>query len=166
MTTTQSWRDHLHLRKYTTDDIAFMQTLYASIREPELAMTNFNTQERHEFISQQFMAQYIHYTKHYCTDKFFIVEIAGQPVGRVFVDHWDNEIRIVDIALMPEHRGQGLGTHLFQQVMDDGKRLSLPVSVHVERNNPARFLYERLGFKLKTERDDVYLLMEWRPNTL
>lgn len=67
---------------------------------------------------------------------------------------------------MPEHRGQGLGTHLFQQVMDDGKRLGLPVSVHVERNNPARILYERLGFKLKTERDDVYLLMEWRPNTL
>jgi len=151
------------LRKYTHKDIPFMETLYASTRENELSMTQFSPQEKRDFISQQFSAQYQHYTQHYCTDAFNIIELDNKPIGRLFVDYWDNEIRIVDIALMPENRNTGLGTYFFHQLFAQAKSSGKSVTIHVEHNNPARRLYERLGFTLKTQTNEIYLLMEWRP---
>lgn len=154
---------NISLRKYTAFDLPFMQALYASTRESELAITNFSEQEKETFIAQQFNAQLQHYSQHYCTDEFNIIEYEGSPIGRLFVDHWPSEIRIVDIALTPEFQGKGLGTYFFQRLFSQAKKNKKPVSIHVEHNNPAKKLYERLGFQLKTKTNDIYLLMEWQP---
>ncbi|NOX43737.1 MAG: GNAT family N-acetyltransferase [Gammaproteobacteria bacterium] len=151
------------LRKHTHNDIPFMEALYASTRESELAMTNFSQQEKLDFLKQQFSAQYSHYTQHYCTDAFNIIEFDNAPIGRLFVDYWEKEIRIVDIALMPEYRNTGVGTYFFHQLFEQAKTSGKSVTIHVEHNNPAKRLYERLGFELKTKTNDIYLLMEWRP---
>jgi len=160
---TNQWTNKITLRKYSDSDIPFMQALYASTRESELAMTNFTAQEKLDFINQQFTAQTAHYTQHYCIDAFNIIELDGVPIGRLFVDYWEKEIRIVDIALMPEHRNTGLGTYLFNQLFEQAKLDGKTVTIHVEHNNPAKRLYERLGFNLKTKTNEIYLLMEWRP---
>jgi predicted GNAT family acetyltransferase len=76
------------------------------------------------------------------------------------VDVWAREIRIVDIALMPAHRSGGIGTMLLRRVFAEGDAAGKPVSIHVEVFNPARRLYERLGFVEKGAHGDVYLLME------
>lgn len=151
------------LRQHTQDDIPFMQALYRATREHELALTNFSSEQKAAFADQQFSAQYRHYTHHYCTDAFNIVEVEGKRAGRFFVDYWDNQIRVVDIALTEEHRNAGLGTYLFNQLFDEARVAGLPVTIDVEQNNRARRLYERLGFVLKSQPDDIYLLMEWRP---
>ncbi|WP_246722573.1 GNAT family N-acetyltransferase [Aliikangiella sp. G2MR2-5] len=151
------------MRKYSSDDISFMHQLYASTRESELALTNFSVEEKERFISQQFSAQLEHYTRHYDTSSFYIVEVGNQPVGRLFVDYWESEIRIVDIALMPEYRNLGIGSYYFEKLFEQARELNQPVTIHVEHNNPAKKLYERLGFKLKTQTNEIYLLMEWRP---
>jgi len=160
---TNQWADKVTLRKYRDSDISFMQALYASTRESELAMTNFSQQEKINFIHQQFSAQTAHYTQHYCADAFNIIELEGKPIGRLFVDYWDNEIRIVDIALISEYRNTGLGTFLIQQLFEQARESKKAVTIHVEHNNPAKRLYERLGFKLKTKTNEIYLLMEWIP---
>jgi len=152
------------LRKFTQDDIPFMQSLYATTRESELALTNFSEQEKLSFITQQFNAQYQHYIQHYCTDSFNIIELENNPIGRLFVDYWEKEIRIVDIALMPEYRNAGIGSYYFKQLFDQAKESGKSVSIHVEHNNPAKRLYERLGFQLKTRTNEIYLLMEWQPS--
>ncbi|WDD98524.1 GNAT family N-acetyltransferase [Thalassomonas actiniarum] len=151
------------LRKHTTDDLAFMQALYASTREAELAMTNFTRQEKEAFIQQQFNAQYQHYLHHYNSDKFDIIEFDGQAIGRLFVDHWDREIRIVDITLTPDYQNKGIGSYLFKQLFEQAKAGNKAVTIHVEHNNPAKNLYQRLGFELKTQTNEIYLLMQWTP---
>ncbi|MEO2280690.1 GNAT family N-acetyltransferase [Pseudoalteromonas pernae] len=161
--TTNNWKNEISLRKYSNSDIPFMQQLYASTRESELAMTNFSVEEKERFISQQFTAQLAHYTQYYCADSFHIIELNNQPIGRLFVDYWENEIRIVDIALMPQYRNSGIGTYYFEKLFAQARELNQPISIHVEHSNPAKKLYERLGFTLKTQTNDIYLLMQWCP---
>ena len=163
MTEVVSWREKISLRRFNDDDLGFLEALYASIREPELVMTNFSDEEKSSFLKGQFIAQHDHYCKGYETEHFYIVYVSGRRAGRLFIDYWEKEIRIVDIALMPPFRQLGLGSYLLKDLFSKAEKLNLPVSIHVERHNPARRLYERLGFELKGAHDEVYLLMEWKP---
>jgi GNAT superfamily N-acetyltransferase len=162
-TPSKLWTNSVSLRKFSPDDIPFMLSLYGSIRESELAITNFTEQEKRAFIEQQFTAQFAHYNQYYCSDFFSIIEWDGQPVGRLFVDYWQTEIRIVDIALTADHRNAGLGSYLLNGLFKQAEKTNKPVTIHVEHNNPAKRLYERLGFVFKTQTNEVYLLMEWLP---
>ncbi len=83
-------------------------------------------------------------------------------VGGLYIHRRENEIRIMDIALLPEHRKQGIGSELLRDILQQGQENTLPVTIHVERFNPALHLYERLGFKQKEDKG-VYWLMEWMP---
>ena len=73
-----------------------------------------------------------------------------------------DEIRIIDIALLPKYRSKGLGGKLLKDLLDEAKTRQLPIRIHVERFNPALKLYERLGFK-HIEDNGVYYLMEAKP---
>ena len=85
-------------------------------------------------------------------------------VGRLFLDQWQHEIRIVDISLLPEFQQQGIGSWLFQFVFERAAAAQLSVSIHVEQHNPVRRWYEKLGFEYKSQTNEVYLLMEWPPD--
>ncbi|MEC9254620.1 MAG: GNAT family N-acetyltransferase, partial [Pseudomonadota bacterium] len=80
-----------------------------------------------------------------------------------FIDYWSDEIRIVDIAILPEHQDSGAGSYLLQNIIEEGNEKGLPVRIHVEQNNPAKKLYERLGFKEVSRFNEVYVLMETAP---
>ena len=86
----------------------------------------------------------------------------GDSIGRLYVAHWDTEIRLVDIAILPAYRGAGIGTAILTDVLAEGQRSGKPVSIHVEQYNPALRLYERLGFVHRSTYG-VYFLMEWQP---
>ncbi len=110
----------------------------------------------------QFEAQAAHYQQHYLTAEYDIIEVQESPVGRLYVDRWAREIRIMDIAILPEHRGRGIGTQLLRELQNESERCGKSLSIHVERMNPALALYQRLGFRM-IEDKGVYLLMEWKP---
>ena len=150
------------LRPITDDDLAFLRRLYASIRADELAVVDWTDEQKEAFVLQQFEAQHAWWQENYPGATFDLVLLDGEPVGRLYVDRWENEIRIVDVALLPEHRGSGLGTALLRRVFAEGDAAGKPVSIHVEMFNPARRLYERLGFEYAGERG-VYLLMVRQP---
>ncbi|MEC4726957.1 GNAT family N-acetyltransferase [Shewanella sp. D64] len=155
----------LVLKPHSEVDLPFLLRLYTSVRRDEFAAANWPESQLNSFLSEQFNAQYRYYCQHYSADRFNIIYLQNQSVGRLFVDYWldeRQEIRIVDISLLPEFRGLGISTKLFENLFAEARDLGLAVTIHVERNNPARGLYERLGFKLKTVTDEVYLLMEWR----
>ncbi|WP_440875145.1 GNAT family N-acetyltransferase [Thalassotalea sp. PLHSN55] len=154
---------NITLRQHNADDLPFMLALYATTRQAELAMTNFSEQEKNQFISQQFNAQYQHYLQHYNSEHFDIIELNGAAIGRLFVDYWTNEIRIVDITLTSQYQNQGIGSYLFEQLFTLARAKKKPITIHVEHNNPAKKLYQRLGFELKTQTNDIYLLMQWTP---
>ncbi|HET7228749.1 MAG TPA: GNAT family N-acetyltransferase [Longimicrobium sp.] len=150
----------LSLRPITDADLPFLLNLYGTLRADELAQVPWNDEQKSAFVLQQFEAQHAWWQEHYKGARFDLVLLNGQPAGRLYVDVWKREIRIVDIALMPEFRGSGLGTLLLRRVFREGDAAGKPVSIHVEVFNPARRLYERLGFVQKGTHGDVYILME------
>ena len=139
-----------------------MRLLYGSTREEEMKQFPFDEFQKKEFLDQQFGAQYQHYQLHYPTCERNIIEKDGSPVGRLWLDEWRDQIRLVDIALVPEWRGSGIGSMLLEDVLARGAKAGKPVTIHVEGFNPALRLYERLGF-VKVDTNGVYFLMKWTP---
>lgn len=146
------------LRPIRDDDREFLFRLYAGTREEELAVVAWDAAQKEAFLRQQFEAQHAYWTEHYRGATFEVVLVDGEPAGRLYVDRWPNEVRIVDIALLPEHRGAGTGTRLLERVFAEADAAGKPVSIHVESFNPARRLYDRLGFVQVADRG-VYVLM-------
>lgn len=140
------------LRPATAADRPFLLRLYASTREQELAAAPFTPQQRAAFLEQQFTAQSAHYAT-YRDTSFEIVELDGTAAGRLIVARWPGELRIVDVALLPDFRGRGIGTRLLAPLLAEADARGLPLSIHVERSNPAARLYARLGFAPAGEDD-------------
>ena len=154
--------DAVTLRPAGPADFHFMRLLYESTREEELKQFPFDDLQKKEFLDQQFGAQYQHYQLHYPTCERNIIVKDGQPIGRLWIDEWKVEIRLVDIALMPPWRRTGIGTRLLRDVLARGAAAGKPVTIHVEGFNPALRLYERLGFT-HVDTNGVYYLMRWTP---
>ena len=148
----------IRLRPITEGDAAFQRALYGSTRAEELAPVPWSEEQKRAFLDMQFRAQTVHYAKHYSDGEFLIVEDGGRAIGRLLLHRTPEEIHIIDISLVPEHRGHGIGTKLLRDVLAEGEASNRRVSIHVEHFNPAKRLYERLGFRyVKT--DGVYDLM-------
>jgi GNAT superfamily N-acetyltransferase len=128
-------------------DAEFLLSVYASTRAQELAVVPWTDAERDAFLQMQFDAQDRSYREQRPAAAFDVVVVDGAPGGRLYVDRAADEIRIVDIALLPDHRGKGVGTVLIRRILDEGSATGRPVTIHVERGNRARGLYERLGFR-------------------
>jgi ribosomal protein S18 acetylase RimI-like enzyme len=155
-------RGAVTLRAATDADYGFMRDLYASTREDEMTHFPFDGPQRRAFLDQQFAAQFQHYGIHYPTCERNIIMRDSRPVGRLWVDEWRDQIRIVDIALVPTCRGNGIGSGLLRHLLDRGAAAGKPVTIHVETFNPALRLYRRLGFE-HVDSNGVYLLMRWMP---
>lgn len=143
----------------------FLLMLYATTRLDELARVDWTVEQKAAFVQHQFEAQHEHWQTHYADTSWDIILEDDAPIGRFYVARWPQEIRVVDIALMPEHRNRGIGARLLNEVFDEGDRTARPVTVHVEIYNPARRLYERLGF-VQAEDKGVYLLLERPPTAI
>lgn len=152
----------LTLRPIAAEDRDFLSRLYASTREEELAPVPWTREQKDAFLRFQFEAQHKHYVEHYPGASFDVVLADGEPAGRLYVVEWEGEIRLIDVALLPEFRGRGLGSRLLDGVLARGAACDKPVTIHVERQNPAQRLYRRLGFRTIGEHG-VYELMERRP---
>jgi ribosomal protein S18 acetylase RimI-like enzyme len=113
-------------------------------------------------LRQQFDAQDAYYRAHYANATFDVIEADGKAAGRLYVARWEDEIRIMDIALLPEYRGNGTGTSLLRRLLAEADAGGKRTTIHVERNNPALRLYERLGFSVVKE-SGVYLFLERPP---
>jgi GNAT superfamily N-acetyltransferase len=130
------------LRAATTDDEPFLR-------------------QKAAFVEMQFAAQAQYYREHYPNTSFDVIVVDGQQAGRLYVARWTDEIRIVDIVLLPEFCNRGIGTTLLRQLQAEARDGGKPLRIHVERFNPALRLYERLGFRQVEDRG-VYLFLEWK----
>lgn len=152
----------LRLRAVTPEDTAFLQQVYASTRTEELALTNWTDEQKAAFCLMQFNAQDTYYRAQYGSAEFLVIEYQGTPVGRLYVDRWENQVRVIDISLLPAARGMGIGTKYLTGLQEQARNEGRVLTIHVERMNPALRLYQRLGFQEK-EAGEIYLLMEWQP---
>ncbi len=150
------------LRTIRAEDRDFLLRVYASTRAEELALTDWDETQKQAFLVQQFEAQDHHYQTNYPGARLDVVVLGGEPVGRLYVARWRAEIRIMDIALLPEHRNRGLGGALLRDLLEEAAATGRRLTIHVERYNPALRLYRRLGFEPVGE-TGVYLLLAVEP---
>lgn len=149
----------LSYRPLAATDFDFIEALYLSTREEELALSEWPEDQKRAFLVQQHRAQHHHYQTYYPNAEWLIVERDGAPIGRLYVDIWTRELRIVDISLVSAARGRGIGEALLRDVIEWASGSGKGVSIHVEKFNPARHLYLRLGFVVAEDKG-VYDLME------
>ena len=150
------------LRERVQEDLAFLAALYASTRQDEMRLVDWTDAQKAAFLQDQFDKQHRHYLEHYPQAQWLVIEREGTPVGRIYLEQTFREIRLMDVALLPEIRGQGVGSRLMQALLEAGDRAGLPISLHVEPFNRAIELYRRLGF-VEIETRGYYQFMERAP---
>jgi ribosomal protein S18 acetylase RimI-like enzyme len=154
----------LSLRPIQDEDLVVLNEIYGSTREEELKqVTHWSDQDKQGFIQQQFMAQHEYYQKNYIGAGFYLIFKNETPIGRLYIheNYQENGVRIIDIALLPNWQKKGIGKSILEDIVAKGNSLKRNVSIHVEAFNPARHLYERLGFEKISETNGVYHLMQW-----
>ena len=151
------------LRPGAEDDYDFQRRLYHDVRAEEMQQFPFDEAQKNAFLDWQFDCQWKHYREHYPTCDWRIIVIGGEPVGRLLVDRWPDQIRVVDIALLSSVRGRGIGSSLMREIIAEGRAAGKPVTIHVEVFNPAQRLYKRLGFH-QADSSGAYHLLRWSPD--
>lgn len=150
----------IELRPAQPQDRAFLERVYASARAEELAPVPWTAEQKAAFLHMQFEAQDHHYRRFYGSARFDLIVAGEQPIGRMYVERAASEIRLLDIALLPERRGAGIGGALIAELIAEARAQGKPITLHVERSNRAHRLYTRLGFRETGEETGVYVMMK------
>ncbi len=149
------------LRPVTEEDQPLLYKAYASTRAAEMALVPWNEEQREAFLKMQLAAQQLHYRTYYPEATHDIILLGAEAIGRLYVARKEDEIRILDITILPEHRSRSVGTLLIRALMAEAARAGKSLSIYVESYNPSHRLFERLGFSVIKD-DGINRLMEWR----
>ncbi len=150
------------LRPEAPEDRAFLLDLYLSTRDGEAGFRDLPPAERTAWLTRQFEWQSHHYRQAYPHGWFTIVMVDDRPAGRLYVARMADCLRVIDISLLPEFRGHGIGTQLLKNVQAESMRIRMPVRLAVVTADPVQGFYRRLGFRVAGE-VGLRHEMEWRP---
>ncbi|MDF2629716.1 MAG: hypothetical protein K0R39_3547 [Symbiobacteriaceae bacterium] len=154
--------DVLEKRPTTSADAQLLADIYAATRQDEVAAWGWDLQQQAIFLQMQFQLQQRAYALQYPDATHHILLQGGAPAGHIIVNRTPQSLHLVDIALLPPHRGQGLGTAAITELQREGAVANLPVTLHVLKSNPAQRLYARLGFT-RTGESETHYAMTWQP---
>lgn len=147
------------LRPQRAGDADFLLRLYCSVRSREFAAAGWPEPMLAQFLAQQFRLQSMQYESNYPGIEQWIVELDRREVGRFYLWPAPAELRIVDLSLLPEARGKGIGSALIESAARRAAASGLPLRLSVAKDNPALGLYLRLGFVIVAEQE-IYVQME------
>lgn len=152
------------LRPDAPSDRPFLRALFATARLDAPFLAHWPAEQREPFLDQQFQFQDLHYRRYHAGADFLIVERRGAPAGRIVLDRSAPDWCLVDIALLPQTRGQGLGAGLLRAMQAAAAASgAASIELNVEVGNPARRLYERLGFAEVEGESGTHTAMIFRP---
>ena len=152
------------MRPARPDEAELLFQIYASTREEELAAVPWAACVKESFLRMQFGVQDGHFRAIFPKASYDLIVSGDEVLGLLYVDRAAQAWLVIHIALLPQHRGKGLGTRLLTEVLSEAAAAGKPVRLQVERFNQAQRLYARLGFRQISD-DGVYLLLECRPST-
>lgn len=150
----------LLVRPATEADDDFLRSVYAASRADEVAVFGWPAEQTSAFLGQQFDAQRACFRATYPAAVDGVIEVDGRSAGRLYADHGDAAVVVLDLALLPDVRGAGVGTAVLGALQADAAATGAPLRLHVERGNPARRLYERVGLRAVGD-DGLRVAMEW-----
>jgi ribosomal protein S18 acetylase RimI-like enzyme len=143
-------------------DEAFLLRLFASTKERELAFLPFTDDQKRAFLFQQFDAQKRHYRSYGAQLTSTVIEQAGAPIGRLYLDETPAHLHVVDITILPEWRDRGVGTAVIEALQTAARSAAKAIVLSVDKTNPALQLYRRLGF-VETADREIQWDMAWSP---
>ncbi len=143
-------------------DVPFLLTVYASTRSKEMAVVSWSDEQKRVFLEMQFQAQHNYYLSRYPNASYSIINLDGQPIGRLYIERQVDKIKILDITVLPEYRNRGVGTKLITEITQAGEQAEKPVQIYIENYNPSANLFSRLGFHPVAE-EGINLLWQWNP---
>ncbi|MBR9971301.1 GNAT family N-acetyltransferase [Magnetospirillum sulfuroxidans] len=145
-------------------DLAFLLDLYRQSRAREMALVPWPEEHKRAFLSQQFTAQHFDYENRFVQRRFCLVLRQGKPIGRLYLAETSpGRLRVVDISLVTKMQGRGCGTLLLRWLINLCEGAGAGVELHVQQGNPARRLYQRLGFVQTTASHGPYDFMCLEP---
>jgi len=160
------------LRPATAADDAFLLRVYAGTRADELALTGWDEARCQAFVTMQYRAQAAHYRVHWPDAEQSVIELRDahevvHDVGRLWLHRRPDALHLLDVALLPAWRERGVGSALLLALMDEAASRGRGLTIYVENGNPARRLYDRLGFRPEgLSAGGIHQFMRWRRETL
>ena len=154
--------DRISFRPSTKFDMPFLYEVYRSTKIEELAITGWAEQEIDHFLKKQFKTQHTSYRENHQTAEFLIIQLYDREIGHLYYETKQQEVRIIDMALLPQYRNMGIGRKILTDIIKNAEANGSKVSLHVEHTNPAVSLYNALGFK-KVRNRGAHALMEYSP---
>ncbi len=151
--------NELTLRPIQEADLPLLLRIYGETRR-DLRAVDWSNEQKEVFLTQQFQTQHRYYHQQFPEATFDLIVERGEPIGRLYVRRTDEEIHILDIALLPEHRGRGIGSSLLRDLLREAEAHRLSVRISVEPDNPAIMWYRRLGFR-QTGENGFYQVLRW-----
>jgi ribosomal protein S18 acetylase RimI-like enzyme len=153
----------LDRRPVADGDEDLLLKVFASTREEELAAVDWSDEQKEAFLRHQLVAQKTDYDSRFPDAQHDVLLLDGEPIGQIWIGRSDAEIRLLDIAILPEYRRRGVGTILLKELQEEASRAGKPLCHCVYKGNqPAFIFYERLGFVVTGDLG-LYVQMEWNP---
>jgi len=153
--------DKVGLQVPCDEDASFFYDVYATARKPELEGLGWPREEIDAFIRMQYETRELACSKRYPLSDTLLIRVGPHRAGKITTAITHDEVVLVDIALLPAYRNQGIGTGLVQSLQTAARELGKPLSVRTLQSDPAVAFYLRLGFEVK-QSDYPYCLLEWR----
>ena len=143
-------------------DEPFLLTVYASVRNDEMALVSWSDEQKRAFLEMQLQAQHNYHLSCYPNASYSIIKLKEQPIGRLYVERQEDKIKILDITVLPEYRNRGVGTKLIAEILQEGEQSEKPVQIYIENYNQSSNLFLRLGFQPIAE-EGINVLWQWNP---
>lgn len=140
-----------------------MLQLYCNIRADEFSSWPMPEEQKSFLMQMQYNMQKQQYDQQLSYRRYDVIWHDEQRIGRFIVDRQEDGWRIIDISILPSMQNQGIGSRLITDLQNEAKLQNKKVALSVLLTNPAKSLYERLGFK-EYRRDEVYMGMEYTPS--
>ena len=140
----------------------FIYQLFRTLKVEELNALDWPRQFFDLILPMQFKAHESHYRNNFPDAGDFIILKDSIPVGRIIIDKSGSFIHLIEICVLPEFRGQGIGTTVITKLLKEGEILGKSVRLQVAHNNRAIKLYEQLGFS-DINCTKTHHQMEWKP---
>jgi ribosomal protein S18 acetylase RimI-like enzyme len=150
--------ENLLLRTVISDDEAFLKELFFDVRSVEFTQIGFPLDQLTPLLSMQYNAQSKSYNAQYPDAEHSIIELSNEKIGRLLVSKEEQKSYLVDIAILHNFRGKGVGSILLDKLKAESESVNLSV---YKTNFGAIRLYEKHGFAV-TKDDGMYIEMEWK----
>lgn len=155
----------IRLRPSVPEDEDFLVAVYGSTREQELAVVPWTAEQKEAFVRFQLNAQLAHYQNEYPNAEFSIILFGDEPVGRLYVDRREDDLRIMDFTLLPECRGKGISSPIIRWLMEEASASKKRLSINVDKLSQSQPIFEHFGFG-PTEDSGFHVLYAWQPETV